>query len=467
MNIRHLPTLALLLAALGLSNCTCGPSPVVTGRCADAGLEELEACADGGSAVADGCDPPCGSGFHCAGEPRGCKPLPRAAEIATGSNHTCARFDDGAVRCWGRGTFGQLGYGNPLTIGDDESPKDVGDVSLGGAAAQISAGVAHTCAVLDTGAVRCWGNSASGELGYGSTASVGISQAPEAAGDVPLGGIAVQVGPGGFHTCALLDTGGVRCWGDGSRGALGYGNTKNIGDNETPASAGDLPLGGTAVQVAVGDFHSCALLDTGTARCWGIGEFGRLGYGNSNTIGDNETPQSVGDVPLGGTVVQLSAGGAHSCALLDTGTVRCWGHGENGQLGYGNTNNIGDDEAPETAGDVPVGGRVVQVSAGNAHTCALLDTGDVRCWGSGLFGKLGYGNTHHIGDDEAPESAGNVALGGVPVQLATGAFHTCAVLDTGLARCWGAGGFGQLGYGNKNDIGDNEAPESAGDIPLR
>ena len=101
-------------------------------------------------------------------------------------------------------------------------------------------------------------------------------------------------------------------------------------------------------------WHTCALLDTGTVRCWGPGDGGQLGHGTTDTVGDDETPDSAGDAAVGATVVQLAAGGGHTCAVLDTGAVRCWGAGTSGQLGYGNPNSIGDDELPASAGDVPI-----------------------------------------------------------------------------------------------------------------
>ena len=106
--------------------------------------------------------------------------------------------------------------------------------------------------------------------------------------------------------------------------------------------------------------------------------------------------------------LQTSAGASHNCAALASGNVRCWGEGMFGKLGYGNTNNIGDNETPSL--DVPIGAPVAKIAAGTFHTCAILTTGDVRCWGSGASGRLGYGNTNHIGDDETPASAGDVPI---------------------------------------------------------
>ena len=143
----------------------------------------------------------------------------------------------------------------------------------------------------------------------------------------------------------------MRCWGSGSDG-LGYGNQETIGDDETPSAAKDIDVGAPVVQLAAGDFGACALLDTGNVRCWGSGEQGQLGYGNVETIGDDETPASAGDVNVGALVTSIDRGFGHVCATLVTGKVRCWGRGGPAALGYGNTEDIGDDETPADAGDV-------------------------------------------------------------------------------------------------------------------
>ena len=272
-----------------------------------------------------------------------------------------------------------------------------------------------------------------------------------------------QIVAGGRQTCALSTAGAVRCWGSGEFGVLGYGNTDNIGDDERPATAGDVPLGAPATQLAAGYFHTCALLDTGNVRCWGRNDRGQLGYGNTDNIGDDETPDTVADVALGGRAIALTAGVSHTCALLDTGAIRCWGDGMFGQLGYGNTDPIGDDETPASAGDVPVGRLAVAIAAGEVQTCAVLDTGDVRCWGGELNGMLGTGSpvSFALGDDEAITSVPPVNVGGRVFDVTLGSGHTCALLDTGDVRCWGTAD--RLGYGGTSHIGDDEDPATAGD----
>jgi cysteine-rich repeat protein len=394
-----------------------------------------------------------------------------ATAITAGPDHTCVLTISGDVVCWGSGAGGKLGYAAIANVGDDEDPSSAGSVFVMGAVMQVSAGEFFTCVIGDAGQVRCWGANTSGELGYGHTQNLGDDEPVALIGDVDVGGPVIQVAAGSAHACALLATRTVRCWGSGNAGRLGYGNQTSIGDDEAPATAGDVDVGGPVKQIAAGSFHSCALLETGAVRCWGTAFSGQLGYGNTNNIGDDETPASAGDVDVGGTVIQISAGGSHTCALLDTGNVRCWGFGGNqfggdGRLGYGTIGTIGDDETPASAGDVPVGGPVAEIVANTQHTCARLVSGSVRCWGHPLEGRIGYGNNLVIGDDETPASVGDVDIGGVAIQISGGAHNSCALLDTGNVRCWGSAASGRLGFAINKNIGDNETPASAGDTPI-
>jgi hypothetical protein len=158
------------------------------------------------------------------------------------------------------------------------------------------------------------------------------------------------------------------------------------------------------------------VLDNGALRCWGFGGNGRLGTGNSQSIGDNETPAAIAPIDLGPgrTAKAVSAGDNHTCAILDDATVRCWGLGDSGRLGYGNTQDLGDDETPASLGPVDLGpGRTAAaISAGGRHTCALLDDGSIRCWGDAALGRLGYCNADDVGDTETPGSVGPVNLSG-------------------------------------------------------
>ncbi len=409
-----------------------------------------ELCDDSNVDDGDGCDADCTAS--------------QVAVVSAGGEHTCLLLDTGTVRCWGNADNGAIGYGNTNDVGDDELPSSVGVVDIGGTAVQLAAGYHHNCAVLDDGSVRCWGQGQFAQLGYGDTLAIGDDETPASAGDVSVGGLVEQLATGYFHACVLLDNGDVRCWGAGPEGELGYGNTESIGDDEIPSSVGPVDVGGTVAQLVTGFHHTCALLSTADVRCWGDGSGGRLGYGNTAFIGDDEVPSSVGTVDVGGAVTQLAAGGTHTCAILANGDVRCWGVGGFGQLGYGNLDDIGDDEVPSSVGPVALGGAAVQIVTGFLNTCALLDNGDVRCWGFGDFGGLGYGNTDEVGDDEFPTTVGPVDVGGSVSRISLTNDHVCALHTNANVRCWGLGASGQLGYGSTANIGDDELPAAVGPV---
>jgi alpha-tubulin suppressor-like RCC1 family protein len=389
---------------------------------------------------------------------------PTVKSVSQGGNFACALLTNGDVRCWGDGSVGQLGYGNTNTIGDDETPAVAGSIILGGKAKQVVTGGSHACALLVDGTVRCWGSGTYGQLGYGNTRNIGDYITPGSAGPVNVGAKVIQLAAGNTSTCALTESGAVKCWGEGLYGALGYGNTDNIGDNEMPDSVGYVNVGGTVQQIDMSNQQSCAVLTGGYVRCWGLNQYGNLGYtntGNTRSIGDDESPASLEAINVGGVVTQVSVGESHTCALLDNKKVRCWGFGAYGALGYGNQNQIGDDETPASAGDVNVGSSVTKITVGNNFSCALLTTGDVRCWGEGMFGKLGYGNTENIGDNELPITAGPVSLAGkvLDIDSAGTGSSSCAVLLSGNVRCWGSNFNRQLGIrsGGAN-VGDDEEP---------
>ncbi len=384
-------------------------------------------------------------------------------QLQAGHAHACVLIQDGTVRCWGRNQGGQLGHGHTNDLGDDEQPYTAGDVPEVGVATRLAVGGHHTCALLESGLVRCWGRNQHGQLGYGTTEDVWGGEALSRLGYVHLGSNAVKLAAGAEHTCALLDTGAVRCWGLNQHGQLGYGHTRSLGDDELPSSAGDVDVGGTVRELVAGGWHTCALLDTGAVRCWGRNDFGQLGYGHTRSLGDDEPPSLAGDISVGGRVLQLSAGDWHTCALLDTSAVRCWGLNSSGQLGLGHTFAIGNDELPSSSESVSVSGHPLQLSTGRHHTCALLSTGSLQCWGDNGHGQLGLGHRDEL---HAPPAHPVDLAGAAVLHVTTGASFTCALLDTGEVRCWGLNDSGQLGQGHTEDLGDDELPSTLNDIQL-
>ncbi len=436
------------------------------------------------------------------------------------------------MRCWGDNGVGQLGYPGYSTLGGVDTPADTydgfppgleADVDLGAAVRAIVAGDTHTCGLGFDGAVRCWGQGSSGQLGYGDDDDIGAEQTPhERYSQLPGGGVVplfgdepvvpvVQLTAGAAHTCALLENQTVRCWGNNSYGQLGSGKSGDIGDDaDEHAVEVDIgsPLG--VDEVVAGDWHTCVKLrvtaDTpGEIRCWGRNSAGQLGYGDPaiQTIGLTETPaefyaeHGLGPVQFQAPgedyqVTHLAAGESHTCALLDPDEVRCWGNNNHGQLGYGTNeldgfgSTVGAQETPVafytqldtalnqlTRGNVqlrqPNGAAGIErIAAGASRTCVVLSDNSVRCWGNNFVGRLGYGHDEHrVGDDETPleyylELGSNdfevsVGIGDRVNAVSVARDHACALLTHGgRVRCWGEGDDGRLGYGSITRIGDTQ-----------
>ncbi len=294
--------------------------------------------------------------------PTGPVELGAAAIDVSLSTPTCVLLESQEVRCWGWGIHGVLGQGAgtcpcdcdcgpECCIGDEELPTDWPVVSVGAPVAVVRASLASVCVLTPDGRVRTWGSWSS--IGHGNGAGpefdIGDDELPSGAPDVEVGGVAQAIACGA-PSCALLDDGTLRCWGGDHSG---YGVGEPVGDDETPASMGPIALPGRVVKIAAGFFEVCAVLEDATLYCWGRNSRGELGLGHLEPIGDDETPLQAGPVDVGGPVASVSIGGDHACAILTDGTLRCWGDNEYGQLGYGHTNDIGDDETPASAGPVP------------------------------------------------------------------------------------------------------------------
>lgn len=375
-----------------------------------------------------------------------------AVALVAGATHACALSASGQVSCWGNNEVGQLGYGHTDAIGDDEPAASHGVVDVGGTVVSLAAGQQHTCAILEKGSIRCWGFGGDLALGNGNGKyyTVGDDEAPGDMGDAIIYSNSPfeQLAAGDHHTCMRTQNGAVKCWGNSPEGALGYGYA-----TQTGGWLGNVPIGGDVTYLVAGAQHTCAVVDGGLVRCWG--EATSIGYGGTDNIGDDEQPSTLEPLSLGEPVTQLAAGDRHTCALTASGAVRCWGLGMSGVLGYASNQDIA---SAEMAGIVNVGGIAVQIAAGASHTCALLLDGTVRCWGEGSSGALGYGNTRDVGDNEVPATAGAVQLSEPASQIVAGVEFTCALLASGAVQCWGSGLDGRLGYGHEQGVGDDEAP---------
>jgi alpha-tubulin suppressor-like RCC1 family protein len=292
------------------------------------------------------------------------------AAISTGYKHTCALTSLGGVKCWGDNTYGQLGNGSIIL---SSTPVNVSGLASGVSA--ISVGEFSTCALTTTGGVKCWGDNTSGQLGVGDTTMV-LSSVPVNVSGLLSGVSAISAG--GSHACALTTTNGVKCWGDNSFGQLGDGTAVN---KFAPVNVAGLSNGISAIRA--GGSHTCAVTTGSGLLCWGRNDYGQLGDGT--TIG-RRSPVNVAGLAAG--VGWVSAGLRHTCVLMQTGEARCWGFNFYGQLGDGTTSTR---LAPVSVSVLSDGLGSIQV--GFLHTCALLQTGGVRCWGNNDYGQLGNNTT--------------------------------------------------------------------------
>ncbi len=365
-------------------------------------------------------------------------------KVSAGWYHNCAILDDGDLKCWGRDNHGQLGDGGSNTNTNAPSSTAI-DLGSGRTAIAVSAGDYHTCAILDNGDAKCWGKDSHGQLGDGGS-NTDTTAPSSTAIDLGTGRTAVAVSAGSRHTCAILDNGDAKCWGQDSYGQLGDGGS-NTDTNAPSSTAIDLGTGRTAVAVSAGWSDTCAILDNGDLKCWGRDNFGQLGDGGSNT--DTDAPSSTAiDLGSGRTAIAVSAGDYHTCAILDNGDAKCWGKDSHGQLGDGGSNT--DTNAPSsTAIDLGTGRTAVAVSAGWYHNCAILDNGDAKCWGQDSYGQLGDGGSNT--DTTAPSSTAiDLGTGRTTVAMSARGDHACAILDDGDLKCWGQDSYGQLGDGGTN-----------------
>lgn len=282
------------------------------------------------------------------------------------------------------------------------------------------AGSWHGCVTSTAGGVSCWGRNNLCQLGFngqGATpgAVTGISTASDVRG-------------GSYNSCVLLASGAVQCWGAKTNGMLGDGGAFTGDCTKTPTNV----LGVSGVtQLAVGAGHAC-VLSGGSIKCWGSNNTGQLGVNNGAQSFNTAT-----DVVGISNAVQIAAGSQNTCALLNDGTVKCWGRNHRGQLGGNGT--VGTSSWVPLV--VPGVSGVAQINVGQDYVCARKANGTVSCWGENAYGSLGGGTVGGISSSPVASLITSV------ITIQTGAYHTCAIRQGGLVSCWGANSDGQLGIG--------------------
>jgi alpha-tubulin suppressor-like RCC1 family protein len=308
------------------------------------------------------------------------------------------------MKCWGYNGWGQIGT---LAAGVQTTPSNLPGYTSNVSA--IAAGHHHTCALTTAGAVSCFGYS------WNNNLSPGINSG------------AVDISAGYLHTCALMSYGGVKCWGrNDSGGQLGDGtNTNRV------AAVDVLGLTSGVTAITTGMEFSCALLNTGAVKCWGYNGYGQIGDG-TNT--NRNVPTQVSGIESG--AVAIVGGNNHACALLATGAVKCWGANYYGQIGDTTTSNR---LTPITI--TSLGTSIRSISAGWEHTCAVTTSGAAKCWGRNSEGSLGDGTfTHRY----APVDVVGLDSGVLAIN-ADKSLTTCATVSGNNVKCWGYNAWGNVG----------------------
>jgi cysteine-rich repeat protein len=407
--------------------------------CGDGFVCSIEQCDDGNTSDADRCSSAC---------------VPQeVVEISAGYKHTCARLNNGSVKCWGSNLGGQLGFeqssvvdagSNDASVDDagveapgadnawGNDPNEMGshlpvvDLGEGRTALKIAAGYDHTCAILNGGDVTCWGNV--------------DCEVPDCIVDLGLDKngarkAAEGIVAGNDTTCIIVKDRSVLCWGKNDSGQLG-----SSGPGSKVPQLVNLGEPAMAIAIAGSDAHTCALLQSGAVKCWGANNSGQLGIGNTDIQAG-----PVGPVDFKGkAAIALAAGRSHTCALLEDDSLWCWGAGTYGALGIGVIKNMAYP-TPQRV-DLGTGYVAKAIAAGENHTCAILGDGaaegSIRCWGYNNAGQLGTGMTQK---DSFPSPVIKLGTEQKAVAITAGQNHTCTLLDEGSVKCWGSNASGQLG----------------------
>ena len=342
--------------------------------------------------------------------------------ISAGPNHVCALINTGTVKCWGKNYYGQLGAGVGLT---QTAYVPIAVEGLGDEATAIAAGGTHTCALLKSGTIKCWGYNRWGQLGNNQSGFYSFPQ-----GVTGLNSGVAAVGLGNEFSCALLQTSNLKCWGYG----IGDGTSVGLPTDGLPTDMVNLTSGVKAI--SANGYNACALNNQGVVKCWGSNWAGQLGTDTS--LAYSSIPLTISNLAHDVSALAVSYG--RTCTLMNSGGVLCWGVLlEDGAL---NTSIITSTIPVAVEG---LTGTVKTLAAGRDFHCVLTRQGGVKCWGNNAVFQLGIGFSSNF--ETKPKDVTGLTSG-VKV-IAIGYRHTCALLNSGSVVCWGHNNHGQLGDGTK------------------
>ena len=354
------------------------------------------------------------------------------------SSHACAIKSNHSLYCWGYNYNGQLGDG---TINSQdhrtmrENPTHITN-NLTEGVKSVSTGGGFTCVITILEQIKCWGNNKYLQLGNNLGTSVPMATYPV---NFSSSAKPIAVDTGSEFACALLGDNTVNCWGRGDSGQLGDGNSSSSSLHPMVAKQvkyNGLPLNATSI--GVGNEHACASIQNGSLVCWGENSEGRLGDGTEQ---DSNVPINVGDFGANDSIRKISLGAQHSCVLTEKGHIYCWGWNDLGTLGIGSNDQQGP-LVPTKLSSFNESNPAMDLSSGGMHVCALLLNNSVVCWGEGMDGQLGDTEEQNR---ISPTIVNNLDNSSEIISLATGDRFSCAMYDNGNLSCWGRNINGRLG----------------------
>jgi alpha-tubulin suppressor-like RCC1 family protein len=365
--------------------------------------------------------------------------------IATGTSHTCVVASDNNAYCWGLNTNGQLGN-NSTSESHVPVPVDTSGVLSGKSVVSIQVGTSHTCVIADDNNAYCWGLNTSGQLGDNSTTESHVPVAVYTSG-VLSGKTILSLSAGNIHNCVVASDNNAYCWGNGGNGRLGN-NSGSQSQVPVAVNTAGVLSGKTIASIAAGSSHTCAIASDSLLYCWGYNANGYLGN-NSTTQSQVPVAVDTSGALNGKIMTSVSSKFYDTCALSSDSQVYCWGNNGSAQLGVGDVMVRLTPQRVATylpGRKIGVEGKtILAVSNGYFHTCAIASDSQAYCWGYNSDGQLGGGTTFasSIGPHVVAVDTSGVLSGKTIVSISASYYHTCAIASDNQAYCWGSGGGGK------------------------
>jgi len=353
-----------------------------------------------------------------------------AKEVFVGDDHSCAILENGQPLCWGANSRGQIG---DYSTFDSFAPMTVGFDNLVNIRS-IEFGFRHTCALSVDGSVYCWGSNERGQAGESGGSDLTyptlVIDSTETSDQV----MSLASSINSKFTCALTQSGKVYCWGANDKGQLGNGNYDGTHTPQLISSSDNF----TFTDIQVNNEFACAG-DGVSVICWGANENGQLGRDSPTTF--SSEPMLV-NFPNNNLIISFTLSWAHACAIDISKEVSCWGSNSWAELGDGGTVSSSTPVKPI----LPVNIHAEQVFTEGWRTCALMSDASLYCWGNNVAGQIGDGTT----TDRFVPTRTAFPSGEIVTDISLSSDHSCAIVNSTSVWCWGVNG-GILGNGGKAD----------------